>query len=72
MYSLNYSDMACSLWFCCKDEAANLNANIANTNPFKSFNYKSKLLGNTDEDGNNSLLENATVTVPLKYLSNFW
>ena len=38
-YSYNYSD----LWFYSKDEATNFNTDIANTNNFKSFTYKTKL-----------------------------
>ena len=34
--------------------------------------YKAKLLENAVADGNNSILKNATIAVPLKYLSNFW
>ena len=34
--------------------------------------YKAKLLENAVVDGNNSILKNATIAVPLKYLSNFW
>ena len=30
------------------------------------------MLGNTEVDGNNGTLKNATIAVPLKYLSNFW
>ena len=41
---------------------------IANTN-FKSFEYKAKLLQNTEADGANGILKNH---VPLKYLSDFW
>ena len=37
----------------------------------KSFQYKSKLLEDTIVDGNNSILKNAEIAVPLKYLSNF-
>ena len=33
-----------SLWFYSKDEAINFNADIENTDDFKSFNYKVKLL----------------------------
>ena len=55
-----------------KDEATNFNADIANDNNFKSFKYKVKLVGNTEADGANGILKNATVTVSLKYLSNFW
>ena len=31
-----------------------------------------KLLGNTEANGANGVLRNATIAVPLKYLSNFW
>ena len=34
----------------------------------KSFKYKTKLIESTG----NGILENATISVPLKYLSNFW
>ena len=72
-YSSNYSETMESLWFYSKDEAANFNNNIAN---FKSFKYKAKLLGNTfvqpAPNPTNETLKNATIVVPLKYLSNFW
>ena len=71
-YSSNYSDETGSLWFCSKDEATNFNADIANTNNFKSFIYEAKLLENTEFDGDNEILENATIAVPLRYFSNFW
>ena len=41
----------------------------------KSFNYKVKLLGNTKAQADNpanEILKSATITVPLKHLSNFW
>ena len=38
---------------------------------FKSFEYKTKLSRNTESDGNNGILKNATIAVTLKYLSNF-
>ena len=71
-YSSNYSETIGNLWFYWKDEATNLNADIANTNNFQSFEYKAKLLGNTDADENNGILKNATIAVLLKYFSNFW
>ena len=43
-----------------------------NTNDFKSSKYKTKLLGNTVTHGNNSILKNTTIPVPLKFLSSFW
>ena len=43
-YSSGYSETTGSLWFHSKDEATNLNADIASDNNFKSFKYKTKLL----------------------------
>ena len=43
-YSSNYSEKAGNLWFCSKDEANNFNADIENTDDFKSFKFKAKLL----------------------------
>ena len=74
-YRSNYSGKTGSLWFYSKDETTNFNANIANTDNFKSFKYKAKLLGNTeahDDNAANGVLKNATIALPLKYLSNFW
>ena len=53
MYSLiqhspNYSETTRSLWFYSKDEAANFNNSIVNTDDFKSFKYQAKLLGNKE------------------------
>ena len=64
-YSLNYSETTGNLWFYSKDEATDFNYNIANTNDFKSFTYKAKLLGNTDAQPN---LNNANTI--LKKCSN--
>ena len=41
--SLNYSDTG-SLWFYSIDEATNFNNIITNTDTFKSFKYKDKLM----------------------------
>ena len=75
-YSSNYSEKTGSLWFYSKNEANSFKADIANNNSFKSFKYKVKLLGNAEAQPNpnhaNGILENATIAVPLKYLSNFW
>ena len=46
-YSSNYSQRTGSLWFYSKDEAANFNNDIENTDDFKSFEYQAKVLGNT-------------------------
>ena len=48
------------------------NGDISNANNFKFLKYKAKLLGNSEADGANGILKNATITVSLKYLSNFW
>ena len=67
-YSSNYSETTEFLRFNSKDEATDFNNNIANTNGFK---HTAKLLGNIVTDGVNGILKNATIAVPLKYLSNF-
>ena len=71
-YSSNYSETTGNLWFCLKDEATKLNLDIVNTNDFKSFKYKTKLLGSTEADNADEILNNATIAFPLRYLSNFW
>ena len=45
-YSSNYSEAIGRFWFHSKDEATNLNADVANNNNFQFFEYKAKLLGN--------------------------
>ena len=57
------------------DEATNFNADIVNDTSFKSFEYKVKWLENTGPQADNAsdgILTNATIGVPLKYLTNFW
>ena len=57
-----------------KDKATNFSTYIVfNTdgNNFESLNNKSKLLENTEADGINRILKNATISMPMKYLSNF-
>ena len=71
-YSSNYSDTTDSLWFYSYNEATNFNADIMNTNDFKSLKYEAKLLGNTETNRANGILGNAVIDVPLNYLSNFW
>ena len=74
-YSSNYSETIGRLWFYLKDEATDFNADIVNDDHFISFKYKAKLFGNTvvqTANAANRILKNATITVPLKYLSNFW
>ena len=70
-YGSNYSETTVSLGFYSKDETNDFNADIANTDNFKG---KAKSLGNTIAQPNpnhaNGGLKNATLAVPLKYLSN--
>ena len=75
-YNSNYSETTGNSWFYSKDEATDFNADIANDNDNKSFEYKAKLLGNTLAQPNpnqaDGILRIATIAAPLKYLSNFW
>ena len=66
-YTSNYSETTGSLWFYSKDETTDYETNIANDDNMKSFEYQTKLLGNT-----NGILKNATIPVPLKYITNTW
>ena len=71
-YSLNYSDVTGSLWFYSKDEPTDFNNDIENNENFKSFKYKTKLLGTTVAEPipnkNNGILRSTIIAVPLKYL----
>ena len=71
-YSPNYFETTGSLWFYSKHEATGFNVDITNDNNLKSFEYKTKLSGNTAAAGANGILKNARISVPLNYLSNFW
>ena len=72
-YSDNYSKTSGSLWQYYKDiPAVNANGDIVifnGTNDTDSLNFKSKIVGSTDDDGD---INNVEIMVPLKYLSNFW
>ena len=71
-YSSNYSEITGSLWFYSKYQATNFDADIEDNDDFKSFKYKTKLVGKTEVDYANGTSKNAAIAVPLKYLSNFW
>ena len=66
-YSDNYSDTSGSLWQFKRDEITN-NADVSNDNT-SAFKYKANLIGNTE---NNGTKNGVKITVPLKYLINFW
>ena len=78
-YSDNYSKTSGSLWQYCKDiPAVDDNGGIVNfngTNNTDSFNFKTKITGQTAANNNNGNIAgrvNVEIMVPLKYLSNFW
>ena len=60
------------MWQYCKDiPAVNNNGDIVGfngANAANSFNFKAKITGQTDDDGE---INNVEIMVPLKYLSNF-
>ena len=71
-YSDNYSKTSGSLWQYCKEIPAVNNAgNIVHfdghDNATDSFNFKTKITGQTNNNG----IINVEIMVPLKYLSNF-
>ena len=72
-YTENYSKTSGSLWQYCKDIPAVNNAgNVVifnGANDTDSLNFKSNLIGKTDDEGD---IENVEIMLPLKYLSNFW
>ena len=71
-YSDNYSKTSGRLWQYCKDIPAVNDDDIVDSNGANathSFNFKTKMTGQT---GNNGRIDNVEIMVPLKYLSNFW
>ena len=78
-HSDNYSKTSGSLWQYCKDiPAVNNNGDIVDfngANATDSFNFKTKITGQTAADNNNGNIAgrvDVEIMVPLKYLSNFW
>ena len=71
-YSDNYSKTFGSLWQYCKDiPAVDNDGNIVifnGNNGTDSFNFKSKIIGTTDDDED---IENDEIMIPLKYLVIF-
>ena len=72
-YSDNYSKTSGNLWQYCKDiPAVDDNGDIVNfdgNNATDSFNFKAKITGQTNDDGE---INGVEIMVPLKYLRNFW
>ena len=78
-YSDNYSKTSGSLWQYCKEiPAMDDDGNIVDfdgTNATDSFNFKTKITGQTaanNNNGNTAGRVDVEIKVPLKYLSNFW
>ena len=71
-YYSRYSKISGSLWQYCKEiPAINHEGNIVDfngANATDSFNFKTKITGQTD---NNGRIDNVEIMVPLKFLSNF-
>ena len=67
-YSDNYSDTSGSWWNFKRDVIIN-NAEVTNDNNASSFEYKSSIIGNTED---NRTKNGVKIAVPLKYLINFW
>ena len=76
-YSQNYSMTSGGLWNYYRDEIDNLDDNASDG---QLFEYKTKIVGNrlerpgNERDANRPpvLTLHVEVTIPLKYLSNFW
>ena len=72
-YSDNYSKTSGSLWQYCKEiPAVGDNGDVVNfngANATDSFNFKAKIKGETNDEGD---IENVEIMVPLKYLSSLW
>ena len=72
-YSDNHSKISGSLWQYCKDiPAVDDDGDIVifnGANDTDSFNFKSKMTGKANNDGD---IENVEIMIPVKYESNFW
>ena len=72
-YSDNYLKTSGSLWQYGENiPATDNNGDIVKSNGANtadSFNFKTKITGQTNNDGE---ISNVEIMVPLKYLNNFW
>ena len=79
-YRDNYSKTSGSLWKYCKDipvvDDTGAVVDFNGTNTTDSFNFKTKITGQTaDNNNNNGTIAgrvDVEIMVPLKHLSNFW
>ena len=76
-YSKNYTKTAGNLWNYSRDEPSNVPTNDYTKVPITnsaSFKYKSSLVEKTpnNDNGNNNVIQDVRIVVPLKHLSNFW
>ena len=71
-YSNNYSKTSGSLWQSCKDIPTLNNAgnviDFTNTNTIDSFKFKTKIIGQTNNDRR---IDGVEIMALLEYLSNF-
>ena len=67
-YSNNYSKTSGSLWQYYKDIHAGKIVDFTTTNTTDSFKFKTKITGQTNDDGE---INDVEIMVILKYLSNF-
>ena len=65
-YSSDCSETTWKLCFYSKNEAINFNADITTNNNFKSFEWKAKLLRNTETAGANKILKKFNNYCPIK------
>ena len=70
-YSNSYSDSTASLYHFRRQEPIANNANLT-TGGSLSFNYKSNILGNAAENGNNPLWKNVQIMVPFLTYQSFF
>ena len=68
-YSDNCSKTSGSLWQYCKESNAGDIVAFDGANATDSFNFKTKITGQTGAD---ERINNVEIIFPLKYLSNFW
>ena len=69
-YRLHYFQTIGNLVLYSKNEVTYFNVNIADSNNFRFFNYKTKLLESTKANENNGIIKTQTISILLKYSRN--